>query len=161
MATLIEPMSAAHAERVLAIYAQGIATGYATFDTVVPAWPAWDGGHRPDCRLVALVDGVVMGWVALSAYSARVVYRGVAWESVYVDAAARGQGIGRSLLQAVITAADEAGYWTLMAGIQAENKASLALHERAGFRRLGVQERIGQDATGTWRDVILMERRRR
>ena len=95
----------------------------------------------------------------LSAYSSRRVYAGVAWESVYVAETARGRGIGRSLLEAVIPASEAAGFWTLLAGIMAENAASLALHERVGFERVGVQHRVGQDATGRWRDVVLMERR--
>jgi L-amino acid N-acyltransferase YncA len=109
---------------------------------------------------VAVVDGEVAGFIALTPYSARAVYSGVAWESVYVGAAWRGRGVGRALLVALVEAADAAGIWTLMAGIQAENGASLALHESVGFRRIGVQERVGRDAGGVWRDVVLMERRR-
>ncbi|MEA2547598.1 MAG: hypothetical protein QOE42_196, partial [Chloroflexota bacterium] len=114
---------------------------------------------RRDCRFVARLDGRVVGWTALGRYSTREVYAGVAWESVYVDAAARGRGVGSALLAALIPASEAAGVWTLIAGVQAENAASLALHERAGFRRIGVQERIGRDASGTWRDVVLLERR--
>jgi L-amino acid N-acyltransferase YncA len=98
--------------------------------------------------------------VALTSYSSRRVYAGVAWESVYVAAAARGQGVGRALLAALIAASEAAGIWTLLAGVLADNAPSLALHERAGFRRVGVQERLGQDVTGRWRDVVLLERRR-
>ena len=155
----IVPMTAVHGQRVLEVYSEGIATGVATFDTTVPSWPVWDTAHRPDCRFVALVDGEVAGFVALTPYSARAVYSGVAWESVYVGAAWRGQGVGRALLDALIQAADGSGIWTLLAGIQAENEASIALHEAAGFRRIGVQERIGRDAAGVWRNVVLLERR--
>jgi phosphinothricin acetyltransferase len=95
----------------------------------------------------------------MSSYSARAVYAGVAWESVYVAPEARGQGVGRALLEALIIASEAAGYWTLLAGILAENRVSLALHRRVGFRRVGVQRAFGQDATGRWRDVVLMERR--
>jgi phosphinothricin acetyltransferase len=157
---LVVSMHVEHGPRVLEIYGEGIATGVATFDTVVPDWPAWHAAHRPDCRFVALVDGEVAGFIALSPYSARAVYSGVAWESVYVGTAFRGRGVGRALLDAVVAASEAAGIWTLMAGIQAENSPSIALHEAAGFRRLGVQERVGRDASGVWRDVILMERRR-
>jgi L-amino acid N-acyltransferase YncA len=156
----VVPMEARHGARVLEIYGEGIATGVATFDATVPDWSAWDAAHRPDCRFVALVDGKVAGFVALTPYSARAVYTGVAWESVYVAAASRGRGVGRALLDVLVAASESAGIWTLMAGIQAENAASIALHEAAGFRRLGVQERIGRDAAGAWRDVVLMERRR-
>ena len=144
---------------VLDIYAQGIATGIATFETVTPDWSRWDADHRVDCRLVARLDGRVVGWTALSSYSRRAVYAGVAWESVYVDAAARGRGVGRALLTALAPASEEAGIWTLIAGVQAENSASLVLHKHAGFRRIGVQKRVGRDAAGVWRDVVLLERR--
>jgi phosphinothricin acetyltransferase len=104
-------------------------------------------------------DGSVVGWTALTAYSGRRVYAGVAWESVYVSAATRGQGIGRLLLAALIEQAEAAGLWTLMAGVMAENDASRSLHARVGFREIGVQRALGQDATGRWRDVVLLERR--
>jgi phosphinothricin acetyltransferase len=155
----IEPMQPDDWPAVRTIYAEGIATGDATFETTVPEWTAWDAAHLREVRLVARVDAVVVGFAALAAYSSRDAYRGVAWESVYVAAARQGQGVGRALLDAVIAAADAAGLWALMAGILAENTASLALHERAGFRRVGRLERIGRDATGRWRDVVLLERR--
>jgi L-amino acid N-acyltransferase YncA len=141
------------------IYAEGIATGDATFERDVPTWDAFDDGHLEQVRLVAERGGGVLGWLALSAWSARAVYRGVAWESVYVAKDARGQGIGRRLLEAAIEASEAAGFWTLLAGVEAENAASLAVHERAGFRRIGSQERVGRDPAGRWRDVILLERR--
>jgi phosphinothricin acetyltransferase len=144
---------------VLDIYGQGIAAGVATFETVVPEWRAWTASHRRDCRFVARLDGRVVGWTAVARYSSREVYAGVAWESVYVDASARGRGVGAALLAALIPASEASGIWTLIAGVQANNPASLALHERAGFRRIGVQERVGRDPTGRWRDVVLLERR--
>ncbi len=156
---VVEPMRADDGPAVLDIYGQGIASGISTFETVTPDWHHWNASHRRDCRFVARLDGRAVGWTALGRYSTRVVYAGVAWESVYVDAAARGRGVGSALLAALIPASEAAGVWTLIAGVQAENVASLALHMRAGFRRLGVQERIGRDATGIWRDVVLLERR--
>ena len=155
----IEPMTDEDGPAVLAIYGQGIATGVSTFETVVPEWRAWNASHRRDCRLVARLDGLVLGWTAVARYSSREVFSGVAWESIYVAAEARGRGVGLALLEALILASEATGIWTLAAGVQAENVASLALHERAGFRRIGVQERIGRDATGRWRDVVLLERR--
>ena len=158
----LRPMAPTDWPDVERIYREGIATNDATLEPAPPAsWAIWDAGHRPDGRFVALRAGEVVGWVALSPYSSRAVYRGVAWESVYVGEAARGSGVGRALLAALVEAAEEAGIWTLMAGVQAENSASLALHERLGFRRIGVQERVGQDPTGRWRDVVLLERRSR
>ncbi len=156
----IEPMTPDDGSAVLAIYIQGIATGNATLETVAPDWGHWNASHRRDCRLVARDGaGQVVGWTALGRYSTREVYAGVAWESVYVDEAAQGRGVGSALLAALVPASEAAGVWTLLAGVLAENLASLALHERAGFRRIGVQERMGRDITGRWRDVVLLERR--
>ncbi len=156
----VEAMTREHWPAVRRIYAQGIATGDATFEREAPDWGHFDRSHRPECRLVALdPDGMVLGWTAISLASSRAVYAGVAWESVYVDEAARRRGVGRALLEAVIRASEAAGYWTLQAGVLAENEVSLALHERVGFRRVGVQERIGRDRTGRWRDRVLLERR--
>jgi L-amino acid N-acyltransferase YncA len=156
---VIEPMEPDDAAAVLEIYGQGIAGGDATLETVVPDWHHWTAGHRRDCRFVARFAGTVVGWTALSRYSTREVYAGVAWESVYVAADARGRRIGTALLEILVPAAEAAGIWTLIAGVLVENEASLALHAGAGFRRIGVQERIGRDAHGRWRDVVLMERR--
>ncbi len=156
----IEPMTVADWPEVRRIYAEGIATGDATLEREVPDWSHFDRSHPTHCRLVASDGGgAVLGWTALGGYSARTVYRGVAWESVYVGAEARRQGVGRALLEALIPASEAAGFWTLMAGVLADNAPSLALHEGAGFRRVGVQIAIGQDARGRWRDVVLLERR--
>ena len=159
---LVEPMTAADWPAVRHIYQEGIATGDATLEREAPDWDHFDRSHRHDCRLVArwMAGGPVVGWVALSAVSARRVYSGVAWESVYVAADARGRGVGRVLLDAVIQESEAAGLWTLQAGVLADNAASLALHERVGFRVVGVQRALGQDRTGRWRDVVLLERRR-
>jgi L-amino acid N-acyltransferase YncA len=156
----VEPMSPEDGPAVLEIYGQGIATGNATLETATPDWHQWNASHRRDCRLVARdADGRVVGWTALGRYSTREVYAGVAWESVYVDPPAQGRGVGRALLDALVPASEAAGVWMLVAGVLAENAASLALHERVGFRRIGVQERMGRDAAGRWRDVVLLERR--
>jgi L-amino acid N-acyltransferase YncA len=156
---VVEPMTPEDAPAVLAIYGQGIAGGDATLETATPDWAHWNAGHRRDCRFVARLDGRVVGWTAIGRYSTREVYAGVAWESVYVDAAARGRGVGTALLAALVPASEAIGVWTLLAGVLIENTASLALHERAGFRRIGVQERMGRDLSGRWRDVVLLERR--
>jgi L-amino acid N-acyltransferase YncA len=141
------------------IYEEGIATGRATFETQAPEWEAWDASHRRECRFVARRGGRVVGWIALSAVSRRQVYRGVAEVSVYVGEEARGSGVGRALFERLIPDSEAAGIWTVQAGVQAENEASLALHEAMGFRRVGVREGFGQDAEGVWRDVVLLERR--
>jgi L-amino acid N-acyltransferase YncA len=154
----IVPLRAEHWDAVARIYAEGIATGNATFETEVPSWERWDAAHFPGHRLVALRDGEVVGWAALSPVSARPVYAGVAEESVYVAGKARGQGIGRALLEALIDSADAAVIWTIQTGIFPENEASVRLHERVGFRVVGVRERLGRHR-GLWRDVLLLERR--
>jgi len=143
--------------QVASIYAEGIATGDATFEVEVPTWGRWDASHL-SLRLVAVDRDEILGWAAVSPYSDRRCYRGVAEESVYVSAAARGRGVGRALLAELIVRAEADGYWTLLAGVFPENGASLALHASAGFRVLGRHERLGE-RDGMWRDVILMERR--
>ncbi len=145
-------------EAVRAIYLEGIATGNATFQTEAPTWEGWDGGHLATPRLAVRREGTLLGWAALSPISSRAVYAGVAEISIYVAEHARGQGVGRALLNAMITAAEAAGIWTLQAGIFPENVASLALHQRGGFRMVGRRQRIGR-YHGTWRDVLLLERR--
>jgi phosphinothricin acetyltransferase len=160
-ATVIVPMTADDWPAVRRIYADGIATGDATLEREAPDWSHFDHSHKADCRFVARdgPDGPVIGWTALGGYSSRRVYNGVAWESIYVAPDAQGRGVGRALLQAVIEASEASGFWTLLAGVLADNAPSLALHERVGFRRVGMNRAIGQDATGRWRDVVLMERR--
>jgi L-amino acid N-acyltransferase YncA len=152
------PMQTDDWESVRAIYAEGIATGNATFETAPPDWPRWDAAHRPDCRLVAFDVQGLTGFAALSPVSTRAAYAGVAEVSVYVAARARGMGVGAALLDALICASEAAGIWSLQAGIFPENYASLRLHERAGFRVAGTRQRIGR-LHGRWRDVILLERR--
>jgi phosphinothricin acetyltransferase len=141
------------------IYAEGIATGDATFETKAPDWPAWDAAHRPAARLVAVDGDAVLGWAALSPVSGRCVYAGVAEVSVYVGAASRGRGVGRSLLAALVAESEAIGVWTLQSGIFPENEASLALHRGCGFRLVGRRERIGCTDDGRWRDTLLLERR--
>jgi L-amino acid N-acyltransferase YncA len=154
----IRPMLPSDWEAVRAIYLEGIATGNATFETAAPEWDRWDTSHRRDCRLVACDDHAVAGFAALSPVSARAVYAGVAEVSVYVAERARGAGVGLALLRELVRASEAAGVWTLQAGIFPENTASIALHERCGFRVVGRRERIGC-RDGRWRDVVLMERR--
>ena len=158
---MIEAMTPGDWPEVRRIHAEGIATGTATLEQEPPDWSHFDHSHRRDCRLVARAreGGPVLGWTALTAYSARRVYSGVAWESVYVAADARGRGVGRALLEALIPASEAAGLWTLLAGVLAENTASLGLHEAVGFRTVGVQRGLGLDPVGRWRDVVLLERR--
>jgi phosphinothricin acetyltransferase len=158
------PLAAAHWPAVREIWAAGIATGHATFETEPPSWEAFDAGRLPGARLVA-VDraGRVLGWAAASPVSDRCAYAGVAEDSVYVAPDAAGRGVGRLLLGALVAATEAAGIWTLQAGIFPENAASLAVHRSAGFREVGVRRRLGRmrsgPLAGVWRDVVLLERR--
>jgi phosphinothricin acetyltransferase len=154
----IDALTPADWPAVRAIYAAGIATGNATFETDAPTWAAWDAGHCPAGRLCARAGGAVVGWAALSPVSRRAVYAGVAEVSVYVHPDWHGRGVGTALLTELIAAAEANGFWTLQAGIFPENRASLALHERCGFRVVGRRERIGRHH-GVWRDTVLLERR--
>jgi len=159
-AAAVVPMRPEHADRVLAIYRLGIDTGHATFEDTVPSWPEFDAGKLPGHRFVA-VDASgerVLGWAAVAATSRRAVYAGVVETSVYVHPDARGRGVGGALLAAQLASTDAAGVWTVQAGVFPENAGSLALHAAAGFRVIGVRERVGRHH-GTWRDVVLLERR--
>ena len=143
------------------IYAEGIATGDATFEMETPSWEEFDTGRLPRHRFIAVEDGVVVGWAALMPTSSRACYAGVVEHSVYVAEHARGRGIGRALMTALLAGADagEGGIWTIQTSIFPENAVSLALHESVGFRVVGRRERIAQLA-GVWRDTLLLERRR-
>jgi phosphinothricin acetyltransferase len=153
-----------HWQAVRQIYSEGIATRNATFETELPEWDKWDSAHREDCRLIAAEGGLdspnVLGWAALSAVSARRVYAGVAEVSVYVAAQARGRGVGKSLLNALVDESEQHGVWTLQAGIFPENVASIALHKSCEFRQVGRHDRIAK-LVDQWRDVLLFERRSR
>jgi phosphinothricin acetyltransferase len=152
-------MNASDWPAVKAIYQAGIATGNATFETTAPDWAAWDGSHLTDHRLVACAaDGTVIGWAALSPVSDRCVDAGVAENSLYIHPDHRRQGVGTWLLDALVAAAERAGYWTIQTGIFPENVASIATHERCGFRIVGRRERVGQ-LHGIWRDTLFLERR--
>jgi phosphinothricin acetyltransferase len=160
MSCVIEAMRPDDWQRVREIYLDGIATGNATFETEAPAWPDWDAGHFLFCRLVAREGSEVIGWAALSPVSKRRCYAGVAEVSLYVAASHRKQGVGKSLLLAVIDESERHGIWTLQGGSFPENEASLKLQASCGFRVIGRRERIGQ-LHGGWRDTIITERRSR
>ena len=154
----IKAMDKAEWPAVRAIYLDGIATGNATFETQAPAWDAWDAAHFPAPRLVAASEETVVGWAALSRVSARTVYAGVAEVSVYVANDLRGSGVGRALLEKLVSESEAHHIWTLQASIFPENTASLSLHKLCGFREVGRRERIGK-MNDVWRDTILLERR--
>jgi L-amino acid N-acyltransferase YncA len=143
---------------VRAVYEAGIATGNATFETDAPSREVWNAAHLPAHRLVAAEGDRVLAWAALAPISDRCAYAGVAEDSVYVAPDAQGRGVGRQLLGALVTGAEQAGIWTVQTGIFPENEGSVRLHQSCGFRVVGVRERLGR-LNGHWRDVLLLERR--
>jgi len=145
-------------ERVLDIYRMGLETGNATFETVVPSWQEWDSRHLSHSRFVFDDDGIVMGWAALSPFSTREAYRGVAELSIYVATGFRGRKLGSELMEQVISSSEQNGIWTLVSSVFPENEATLKLHKKYGFRVIGRRERIARHK-GKWRDTILLERR--
>jgi len=156
---MVRSMTSKDWPAVAAIYLEGIATGFATFETSVPSYDTWDTVHVKPCRIIAEKDNLVVGWAALSPVSSRCVYGGVAEVSIYIAASSRGLGVGKAVLQQLISESETAGYWTLQSGIFPENKASIKLHENLGFRFLGKRERIGKTESGLWKDNLLFERR--
>ena len=155
----VRPMVDADADRVLAIYQAGLDAGNASFEVTAPTWAAFDSTRLAAYRFVAVDSAdTVLGWIAVSPTSTRAVYAGVVEHSVYVDPTAQGQGIARLLLDTLVASTEAAGIWTIQSGIFPENVASLRLHERAGFRVVGVRERVGRHHD-RWRDVVLLERR--
>ena len=158
VAVIIDQMRVSDWEQVRAIYLEGIRSGHSTFETEAPSWEKWDEGHLQFARLVMRDGETVLGWAALSPVSKRHVYRGVAEVTVYVSENAQGQGIGRTLLEALIDESEKNDIWTLQASIFPENTASVQLHLRCGFREVGRRERIAV-LNGVWRDTLLFERR--
>jgi L-amino acid N-acyltransferase YncA len=155
---LIDKMTEDSWNDVARIYNSGIATRNATFEKQAPDWVTWDSAHRKDCRLIAKIGDKIVGWAALSNVSGRCVYSGVAEVSVYVDAEYRGQGIGDKLMKSLINDSESNGIWTLQAGIFPENESSIKVHQKNGFRIIGVREKLGK-MDDTWRDVVMLERR--
>ena len=159
MSVTLRPLDPSDWARVAEIYAEGIATGDATFETVVPDWESWNAARRTEARIVATEGGTVLGFAALSPTSRRPAYAGVAEVMVYVAASARSRGIGSQLMAQLVRASEDAGIWMLQASIFPENLASIRAHERSGFRVVGRRERIGRFHDGRWRDTVMMERR--
>jgi phosphinothricin acetyltransferase len=153
----IDALTAADWPEVRRIYEEGLATGVGSFETTSPSWEQWDAARLPHSRLVARGEAV-LGWAALSSVSKRVCYAGVAEVGIYVAAVARRQGVGRTLLEALIASAETHGIWMLQGATIAENAPSLALQRRCGFRIVGRRERIAK-RDGRWHDTVLTERR--
>ena len=158
MNCVVDQMKADDWEQVRSIYLEGLRSGNSTFETEAPSWEQWNEGHLEFARLVMRAGDEILGWAALSPVSKRSVYRGVAELTVYVTESARGKGIGRALLEALIDESERNGIWTLQASIFPENLASAKLHSRCGFREVGRRERIAK-LNGVWRDTLLLERR--
>lgn len=154
----IRPMDATDWPTVSRIYEDGIATGFATFETSIPTYESWDAAHMTSCRLIAIEDEKILGWAALSPVSSRCVYGGIGEVSVYIGKESRGKGAGRLLLNALIKESEAEGLWTIQSGIFPENKGSIELHKKVGFRYIGKRERVGK-LDGEWKDNLLFERR--
>lgn len=154
----IKTITQDHFSEVAEIYRQGLATGMATFQNEVPSWEEWDRAHLAFCRMAASKNNKILGWAALTPASGRSVYAGVAEVSIYLAEGERGKGIGTLLLNALIEQSEANGIWTLQSGIFSENKGSIRLHEKCGFRQVGYRERIAKK-NGIWKDTVLMERR--
>jgi L-amino acid N-acyltransferase YncA len=157
---MIREMTPNDNSRVLDIYKMGLATRSATFETEVPYWKDWDAKHLRHSRFVFVENGNVLGWAALSPVSARKAYNGVAELSIYIDENHLGKGIGSMLMEKIIISSEEHRLWTLFSSIFPENKATLRLHEKFGFRIIGIREKIAM-LEGIWRDTIILERRTR
>jgi phosphinothricin acetyltransferase len=155
----IEQMKSSDWKQVSEIYLEGIETGKATFQAEVPTWENWNSSHIESCRLVVHSDDKVLGWAALSPFSKRPVYLGVADVSIYIGEKYRGFGIGKILLNHLVVESEKNGFWTLQSRIIHENNASIALHKKCGFREVGIKEKLGKMDNGIWCDVVLMERR--
>jgi phosphinothricin acetyltransferase len=151
-------MEASDWEAVSKIYLEGIATGFATFETSAPSYETWDSAHMNACRIVAVENDKILGWAALSPVSSRCVYGGVAEVSVYVGKDSRGKGAGKILMKNLIKESEAAGLWTIQSGIFPENEGSIELHKKVGFRFIGKRERVGK-LDGVWKDNLLFERR--
>lgn len=155
---VIRTMSPSDWESVSSIYKQGIDTGFATFETNVPTYESWDSAHMKSCRLVATENKIVIGWAALSPVSSRCVYGGIGEISVYIASTSRGKGVGKRLMKALILESESEGLWTIQSGIFPDNKGSIELHKKMGFRFIGKRERVGR-LHGEWKDNLLFERR--
>ena len=152
----VRPMTEKDWPRVKVIYEEGISTGYATFETKAPEWKQWDTNHLAFGRWVAEVDDEVVAWVALSSVTDRCVYSGVAEVSVYVAPDMKGRGIGKVLMEKVISDSESNGVWTLNAAMFPENEGSIHLHKKVGFREIGIRERIAK-LDGRWQDNVIMD----
>ena len=155
----IDKMRGSDWEQVSSIYLEGIKTGIATFQRDVPSFENWNNGHINSCRLVARLGSDILAWCALSPTSSRCVYDGVVEVSIYIRGAYRGQGIGKVLLAELVKLSERNGFWTLQSGIIKENTSSIKLHEKCGFRELGIREKVAKMGNGKWHDLVLMERR--
>jgi len=154
----VQPMRANDWEQVSQIYAEGIATGFATFEKSIPSYESWNAAHMQSCRIVAVENDSILGWAALSPVSSRCVYGGVAEVSVYVGGDSRGKGVGKLLMENLIKESEAEGIWTIQSGIFPENEGSIELHKKVGFRYIGKRERVGK-LDDVWKDNLLFERR--
>lgn len=159
MDTTIRKMEIEDWSEVLEIYVQGIQTDRSTFNIACPTYAEWDAAHVKSCRFVAEADGEIVGWAALTPFSTRECYKGVAEDSIYVSEGYGGKGIGEELLTTLLRESEAQDFWTVQAHIIQKNEASLKLHRKCGFREVGYRERIAKDRFGVWQNTVLMEHR--
>jgi phosphinothricin acetyltransferase len=159
MEFIIREMEGTDWAKVSEIYVQGIETNVSTFETKCPTYEEWDKAHAKVCRYVITDNENILGWAALTIASGRCVYSGVAELSIYIDNRYKGKGVGSKLLAHLINESENHGFWTIQSGIMEENEASIKLHEKCGFRRIGFREKVGKDRYGKWRNTVLMEKR--
>lgn len=159
MEITIREMKAEDWSDVSRIYSQALVEGKSTFETNCPTYETWNANHLIDCRYVAVAEGQVVGWTAISPTSSRECYRGVVSLSIYIDQECRGKGIGKKLLTHLCTESERNGYWCLTAGIFSINEASLHLHKSCEFREIGYRECIAKDRFGVWQNTVMLERR--
>ena len=156
---MIREMQKADWNRVSEIYQQALLEGKSTFNTVCPDYDEWDNNHIKDCRYVAEIDDMVVGWIAISPTSSREAYKGVVEVSIYIDNKYQGSGIGTKLLKKLCNESEKRGYWCLYVAIFSINRPSIELYKKCGFREIGYRERIAKDRFGKWQNTVLMERR--
>ena len=156
--TIVRDMIECDSKSVLEIYRMGLESKNATFETIVPSWQEWDSKHLSHSRFVSESEGNVVGWAALTPFSNREVYQGVAEVSIYVANGFHGKKVGSGLMEQIIISSELNGIWTLVSSVFPENEATLKLHTKFRFRIIGKREKIAR-LDGLWRDTILLERR--
>lgn len=155
---MIRAIKSSDARDILEIYKYGLDGRNATFETKVPDWDEWENKFHEHSRLAFTENERVIGWAGITPFSKREVYKGVAEVSIYIHPDFSGKGIGSQLMEALIASSEKHGIWTLFSSVFPENKATISLHMKFGFRLMGRREKIAK-LDGVWRDTLIFERR--